>query len=120
MGAVALAAGIFSQKPEKPTPSPTEPQPVEITRSLYYNGDSLRYYAALAYKDDNPQGLYVTAVASYISGFDPDFPDSIYTVPCDEAEIMLLHSAELGYPEALQLIRCLDYHGHWHHSIPEN
>ncbi len=96
------------------------PRPVEISTALFYNGDSLGYYAAVAYKDDDPKGLYVTAAASILSGQDPNFPDSIYTVPVDEAEIMLLRSAELGYPDALTLIHCLDAQGYWHHSIPEN
>ena len=61
----------------------------------------------------------MTAAASIISGQDPDFPDSIYTVQIDEAEIMLLRSAELGYEDALNLIHCLDAQGYWHHSIPE-
>ena len=95
------------------------PRPVEISLSLFYNGDSLSYYAARAYLDEDPKGLYVTATASIISGQDPNFPDSIYTVPITEAEIMLLRAAELGYPDALTLIHCLDYHGCWHHSIPE-
>ena len=95
------------------------PRPVEISKSLFYNGDSLRYYAALAYKDDDPKGLYVTAAASILSGQDPAFPDSIYTVPIDEVEIMLLRSAELGYEDALTLIHCMAAQGCWHRSIPE-
>ena len=95
------------------------PRPVEISKSLFYNGDSLRHYAALAYKDDDPKGLYVTAAASILSGQDPAFPDSIYTVPIDEAEIMLLRSAELGYEDALTLIHCMAAQGCWHRSIPE-
>ena len=95
------------------------PRPVQISTALFYNGDSLSYYAALAYKDEDPKGLYVTAAASILSGQDPAFPDSIYTVPIDEAEIMLLRSAELGYPDAITLIHCLADQGYWHHSIPE-
>ncbi len=98
---------------------PSEPRHVEIRKSLFYNGDSLRYYAALAYKDDDPDALYITAAASILSGQDPNFPDSIYTVPIDEAEILLLHAAELGQPDALTLIRCLNDAGYWHHSIPQ-
>ena len=93
--------------------------PVQISRSLFHNGDSLRYYAALAYKDDDPKGLYVTAAASFLYGQDPEFPDSIYVISNDEAEIMLLRSAELGYPDAIQLIQCMAAQGCWHRSIPE-
>ena len=38
------------------------PRPVQVRKSLFHNPDSLAYYAALAYKDDDPQGLYVTGV----------------------------------------------------------
>ena len=108
-----------SSKKESKASTADAPHPVNISKSLFYNGDSLRYYAALAYKDEDPKALFVTAAASIISGQDPDFPDSIYTVQIDEAEIMLLRSAELGYEDALNLIHCLDAQGCWHHSIPE-
>lgn len=118
---ICFSCALFCacSKPAATNPSPHE-QPVQVRRSLYYNGDSLRYYAGLAYKEEDPKGLYVTAVASILSGQDPAFPDSIYTIPIDEAEIMLLRSAELGYPDALTLIHCLDEHDEWNHSIPES
>ena len=103
----------------KKSSTDSAPRPVEIRKSLFYNGDSLSYYAALAYKDEDPTALYITAVASFLSGQDPDFPDSIYTVPVDEAEIMLLRAAELHQPDALTLIHCLNDAGYWHHSIPD-
>jgi hypothetical protein len=31
---------------------------------------------------------------------------------------MLLHAAELGQPDALTLIRCLNDAGYWRHSLP--
>ena len=96
-----------------------EPQPVNISKALFHNADSLLYYAERAYLRDDPDALFITGLASFISVQDPDFPDSIYTVPIDEAEIMLLHAADLGQPDALQFIQCLDKQGHWHHSLPE-
>lgn len=118
--ACTLTACTCSSSNEESKVSKTDaPRPVSISKSLIYNGDSLRYYAALAYKDEDPKGLYVTAAASIISGLDPDFPDSIYTVQIDEAETMLLRSAELGYEDALTLIHCLDAQGYWHRSVPE-
>lgn len=97
-----------------------EPRPVYISKALFHNADSLLYYAERAYLHDDPRGLYVTAMASFLSVQHSDvFPDTLVTVPIDEAEIMMLHAAELGEPEALQFIQCLDYHGHWHHSLPE-
>ena len=103
----------------KKSSTESAPRPVEIRKSLIYNGDSLAYYAERAYLHDDPDALFITGLASFISVQDPDFPDSIYTVPIDEAEIMLLHAADLGQPDALQFIQCLDKQGHWHHSIPE-
>ena len=105
-------------KPAANNRSPHE-QPVQVRRSLFYNHDSLLYYADLAYRQEDPQGLYVTAVASILSGQDHEFPKDIYTVPIDEAEIMLLRAAQLGHSDAKQLIRCLNEQGYWHHSIPE-
>ena len=118
---ICAVCGVSCSKP-KPAKASTEdaPRHVENRKSLFYNGDSLRYYAALAYKDDDPDALYITAAASILSGQDPNFPDSIYTVPIDEAEIMLLHAAELGQKDAITLIGCLNDAGYWHHSIPEN
>ncbi|MBR0195079.1 MAG: hypothetical protein IJQ32_02395 [Paludibacteraceae bacterium] len=116
---VLLFAGLVVFTGYKKGVRPSEPQPVQIRRSLFYNGDSLSYYAALAYKDEDPTALYITAVASYLSVQDPNFPDSIHTVPVDEAEIMLLRAAELGQPDAISLIHCLDASGCWNHSVPQ-
>ena len=93
---------------------------VEIPASIFFNQDSLNAYAELAYLHDDPKGLFVTGAAAYLRAQDPNFPDSCTTVSLDEADIMLLRAAELGYPDALNLIRCLDAHGQWHHSIPES
>ena len=94
-------------------------QPVPVRKSLFHNRDSILYYADLAYNHEDPKGLFVMAVAAYLHE-DGTLPDSITTVSLDEAEIMLLRSAELGYPDALQAIRCLSSHGMWDHSIPED
>ncbi|MBR0297147.1 MAG: hypothetical protein IJQ95_07150 [Paludibacteraceae bacterium] len=92
---------------------------MEIRKSLIYNGDSLAYFAERAYLHDDPDALFITGLASFISVQDPDFPDSIHTVPIDEAEIMLLHAADLGQKDAITLIGCLNDAGYWHHSIPQ-
>ena len=96
----------------------SEPQPVPVSKALFHNPDSLSYYAALAYKYEDPKGLFVTGVAARLA-LQPGWPDSLTTVSKDEGDIMLLRSAELGYPDAIQAIRCLDYHGCWGHSVPE-
>ena len=96
------------------------PRPVQVRKSLFHNPDSLAYYAALAYKDEDPQGLYVTGAAAFLRAQDPSFPDSCTTVSLDEASIMLLRAAELGHPDALTLIHCLDAAGCWGYSVPED
>lgn len=95
-------------------------KPVEISAAVFHNPDSLSYYAALAYKDDDPRGLFVTGAAAYLKWQDPEsFPKNCTTVSLDEADIMLLHAAELGNEDAQNLILCLHENGAWHHSLPE-
>ena len=89
------------------------PQPLQVRKSLYHNPDSLLYYAELAYRHDDPQGLFITGSAAYLRAQDPFFPDSCTTVPLDEANIMLLRAADLGHAPAQQLIHCLQSSGAW-------
>ena len=93
--------------PNKKATTDNLPRPVQVRKSLFHNPDSLAYYAALAYKDDDPQGLYVTGAAAFLRAQDPAFPDSCTTVPLDEASIMLRRAAELGHKDAISLIHCL-------------
>ena len=70
--------------------------------------------------DEDPRGLFVTGAAAYLKWQDPaSFPASCTTVSRDEADIMLFRAAELGNPDARQLILCLHKNGCWHHSLPE-
>ena len=109
-----LILGACTSK-EKQTAS----TPVDIPASIFHNPDSLSYYAALAYKDEDPRGLFVTGAAAYLKWQDPaSFPASCTTVSRDEADIMLLRAAELGSEDARQLILCLHKNGAWHHSLP--
>ena len=95
------------------------PRPVEISLSFYHNQDTLNAYARLAYEVEDPKGLYVTGVASYLALFD-EWPDSLTTVDYnDEGWLMIWRAAQLGYPDALQLIHCMDASGIWFHSVPE-
>ena len=93
-------------------------QPVPVSKALFHNPDSILYYAEKAYLHEDPKGLYVMGAAARLAQ-QPGWPDSVTTVSVDEGDIMLLRAAELGYPDAIQLIRCLDAHGCWNHSIPE-
>ena len=98
--------------------STPEDNVVEVPASVVYNADSLSYYAALAFKDDDPKGLFITASAYYLR-CQGDLPDTLTTVSRDDAEIMLLRSAQLGYQPAIQAIHCLHDNGCWTHSVPE-
>ena len=122
---VVLVAGLivlagYKKGVNLSEPQPEDGNPVKISKALFYNPDSLSFYAAIAYKDDDPKGLFVTGMTYYLRENDPDFlPD--YPAPNKEdAEIMLLHSADLGYPDAIQFIHCMEYHGCWNHSMPED
>ena len=93
------------------------PVAVEVPASVLCNGDSLLFYARAAYLEDDAKGLFVTASASYLRA-QGLLPDSVSTVPLEEAEVMLWRSAESGYEDARRLIRCLSAHGCWTHSVP--
>ncbi len=95
------------------------PKPVEISKSLFYNPDSIAYYSAMAACEDNPRALFIVGMAAHLRVADPDYPEDITTVPLDEADYYILRAAELGSPDALAYIRCRDYHGCWNHFIPE-
>ena len=96
-------------------------KPVAVSSAVFYNPDSLLYYAERAYMDEDPRALFVTGAAAYLKWQDPAaFPASCTTVSRDEADIMLLRAAELGNPDARQLILCLHKNGVWKHSLPEN
>ena len=104
-------AGVKNSVPEN--------RPVEISLSFYHNQDTLNAYARKAYEEEDPKGLYVTGVASYLALFD-EWPDSLTTVDYnDDGWLMIWRAAQLGYPDALQLIHCMSASGIWQHSIPE-
>ena len=96
------------------------PEPVELSKSLFFNPDSIAYYSAIAAREDNPRALFIVGMAAHLRASDPDYPASISTVSLDEADHYLLLAAELGNPDAIQYIRCCDYHGTWHHFVPRN
>ena len=110
-----LILGACTSKEKQATSTP-----VDVPASIFHNPDSLCYYAALAYKDEDPRGLFVTGAAAYLKWQDPEsFPENCTTVSRDEADIMLLRAAELGNEDAKNLIHCLHENGAWHHSLPE-
>ena len=96
-------------------------EPVSVSKAIFHNHDSLLYYAALAYKDEDPKGLYITGATAYLHIQDPEAFDTLglTTVSIDEADVLLLRAAELGNEDALKLIKCLAKEDCWTHSIPE-
>lgn len=96
------------------------PEPVELSKLLYCNADSIAYYSAIAAREDNPRALFIVGMAAHLRAADPNYPSDVVTVSLDEADHYLLRAAELGNPDAIQYIRCCDYHGTWHHFVPQN
>ena len=96
------------------------PEPVEIRKSLFFNPDSIAYYSAIAAREDDPRALFIVGMAAHLRAADPDYPASISTVSLDEADHYLLRAAELGNPDALQYIKCCEYHGTWKHYVPSS
>ena len=88
--------------------------PVVVSSSIFWNRDSLNYYAAIAYKDDDPKGQFVTGAAYYLQR-EGDMPKEYYTVSREEADDFLMLSAGQGYQPAKDLIRCLQQHNQWNH-----
>ena len=112
------------------------PEPVSIRKSLFFNPDSIAYYTALAAREDDPRALFIAGMAAHLYAADPDFRafiDSVSSIQSSplyggseggfslsEADHYLLRAAELGNPDAIKYIRCCDYHGTWHHFVPDN
>lgn len=94
-----------------------ESTPVDVPASLFYNHDSIMFYAERAYMQDDAKGQFVLGAAAYLRR-QGDLPDEIYTLPLNQADSMLIRSAEQGYQPAIDLIRCLNDHEEWHHDLP--
>ena len=91
-----------------------------VPNCVYYNRDSLLYYAHLAYTEEEPVALCITGVSSYLLNiFDPAASDSLTAVPLDEADIMLLRSSELGCEAACLFIYYFKQRGIWKHALPD-
>ena len=96
------------------------PEPVELSKSLFFNPDSIAYYSAIAAREDNPRALFIVGMAAHLRAADPHYPSDVVTVSIDEADHYLLRAAELGNPDALQYIKCCEYHGTWKHFVPSS
>lgn len=92
--------------------------PVDVPSSIFWNRDSLNFYAELAYKADDPKGQFVTGAAYYLQR-QGDMPADFYTVSRKEADDFLMLSAGQGYQPAKDLIHCLEANNQWCPGIPE-
>ena len=120
-------SGFYAGIPN--TAAPDEPQPVRLSRSLFYNPDSIAHYTAIAAREDDPRALFIAGMATRLSLADPDYPFSSSPIHAgtegglpspSEADYYLLRAAELGYPDAVTYIRCLAAHNQWSHYLPAN
>ena len=91
-----------------------------LRTNLFYDRDSLLFCSRLAYLDDDPVALCVVGTSSYhLNYFDKAAGDSLSAVPLDEADIMLLRSAEKGYAHAYLNIHYFDQLGLWTRTVPD-
>ena len=91
-----------------------------LDSSVFYSREALMFFARRAYLEEDPAALAVMGTSSFhLHYFDKAALDSLPAVPLEEAEIMLLHSAELGYDPAFLVIHFLDQMDLWKCSVPE-
>ena len=113
---MAITCTLFlactSKKPQE------EDLAVPIRKSLFHDRDSVMYYYEQGLRHNDPKGLYVIGVAAHLR-YNGTLPEEIYAPTVKEGNQYLLLSAQLGYPDAIQAIRCLDAHGCWTLSLPE-
>lgn len=93
----------------------SEPDAVPVSSALFFNRDSVNYYAERAFKLDDPKGQFVVGACYYLR-LQGQLPDSIYTVSREVADSMLIYSAAQNYQPAIDLIHCLHNHGSWGHE----
>lgn len=90
------------------------PEAVEVPMSIFYNRDSIDFYARKAFLEEDAKGLFVMGAATYLQR-QGDMPKSIATMPLEDADDMLMLSAGKHYQPAIDLINCLRKHGQWRH-----
>ena len=83
--------------------------------SVFQSRDSLLWYASRAYMCDDAKGQFVTGAAPYLQR-EGKVPDWIYTLPLDQADTMLMMSAQQGFEPAVAFIGVLVEEGKWEHE----
>lgn len=90
---------------------------------VFYSADSLYHYIGIAYlqEDEDPEAMCIAGTAAYnLQVFDKAAQDSLPFISLEDADIMLLRSAWLGYAPAFTVIYYLDDLGLWSRSLPTN
>ena len=88
---------------------------------IFYSADSLNRYIEIAFHEDDPEALCIAGTSAYhLRYFDQAALDTLPAVPLEDADMMLLRSAWMGYKPAFTVINYLNTLGLWSHSIPTN
>ena len=116
---VLLLCAALSACTSKPASSAPEAEsaPVDIPASLFWNRDSVMYWAEQAYRHDDPKGAFVVGACYYLRK-QGELPEAVaLPVSRKEADDFLMLSAGQGYQPAIDLIKCLSAHDQWAHSV---
>ncbi len=97
-----------------PKPKPADDGFVHVPASLFWNRDSVMFYAERAFLQDDPKGCFVVGACYYLRQ-QGELPDYITIVDQAMADDMLMVSAGNGYQPAIDLIRCLQKNNCWKH-----
>ena len=93
----------------------------QLYAPLFYNEDSLLRYIDIAFHEDDAEALTIAGTAAYnLRLFDKAAWDSLPAVELEDADMMLLSAASMGYGPAFTVIHYLDQLHLWHHSLPSN
>ena len=93
----------------------------QLYAPLFDNEDSLLRYIDIAFHEDDPEALTIAGTAAYnLRLFDKAALDSLPAIELEDADMMLLSAASMGYAPAFTVIHYLDQLHLWHHSLPSN
>ena len=93
----------------------------QLYAPLFYNEDSLLRYIDIAFHEDDAEALTIAGTAAYnLRLFDKAAWDSLPAVELEDADMMLLSAASMGYGPAFTVINYLEDLGLWSHSLPTN
>lgn len=107
--------GVKNAVPES---RPEDGNPVYISKSLFHDRDSVMFYYEQGLRHEDPKGLYVLGIAAILR-YEGTLPEDIYAPSLEEGYNYLLAAANLGYPDAIQVIYCMHNHACWPLPLPQ-